>query len=138
MRLPAQTQPAQIVYSEMSFSHFQARQSAEKPLKVVDAVKGMWREQPHGRAFTRGLGVCLVRAIPVNMVTFMTYEVSGSHVLSSYVSPSATYAIKTHGERDQWQPCPLFVRISLCHISLSATYASNTHGERGQWQPYPL
>lgn len=85
-------------------------------MKVVDAVKGMWREQPHGRAFTRGLGVCLVRAIPVNMVTFMTYEVSGSHIVSLFVSPSARYVSNIHDECGQWQPYCLFVRISLCQI----------------------
>jgi len=55
-------------------TRIQARQASEARYRIVDAVREMWREQPHGRAFTRGLGVCLVRAVPVNMVTFMTYE----------------------------------------------------------------
>mmetsp|Transcript_19140 Transcript_19140/g.37264 ORF Transcript_19140/g.37264 Transcript_19140/m.37264 type:complete len:91 (+) Transcript_19140:3-275(+) len=52
----------------------QARQASEPTFKIMDCVRQMMKEEPMGRAFTRGLGVCLIRAVPVNAVTFLTYE----------------------------------------------------------------
>uniref|UniRef100_A0A6U4RVQ6 Mitochondrial carrier protein n=1 Tax=Hemiselmis andersenii TaxID=464988 RepID=A0A6U4RVQ6_HEMAN len=55
-------------------TRIQARQASEPTYKIADCLRTMAREEPMGRAFTRGLGVCLVRALPVNAVTFLTYE----------------------------------------------------------------
>jgi len=55
-------------------TRIQARQASEPTYRIRDCIRDMAREEPMGRAFTRGLGVCLVRALPVNAVTFLTYE----------------------------------------------------------------
>lgn len=55
-------------------TRIQTRQAGTPAYKMADCARDMWREQANGRAFTRGLGVCLVRSIPVNAVTFLTYE----------------------------------------------------------------
>lgn len=55
-------------------TRLQTRQATEPTYRIMDCARDMWKESPRGRAFTRGLGVCLVRSIPVNAVTFLTYE----------------------------------------------------------------
>mmetsp|Transcript_16127 Transcript_16127/g.40664 ORF Transcript_16127/g.40664 Transcript_16127/m.40664 type:complete len:417 (+) Transcript_16127:169-1419(+) len=55
-------------------TRIQARQASEPTYRIRDCLRTMANEEPMGRAFTRGLGVCLVRALPVNAVTFLTYE----------------------------------------------------------------
>jgi solute carrier family 25 carnitine/acylcarnitine transporter 20/29 len=39
-----------------------------------EIIRNMKAEQPYYRAFTRGLGLTMVRALPVNCVTFVVYE----------------------------------------------------------------
>mmetsp|Transcript_44921 Transcript_44921/g.105810 ORF Transcript_44921/g.105810 Transcript_44921/m.105810 type:complete len:323 (-) Transcript_44921:45-1013(-) len=48
---------------------------AELPKRrTFDVIREMAKERPHYGAFTRGLGVTLIRSVPVNMVTFLFYE----------------------------------------------------------------
>ena len=55
-------------------TRIQSQPAALPPLKIWPTAKQMAAEEPGLKAFTRGLGVTLVRSFPVNVVTFLIYE----------------------------------------------------------------
>ena len=55
-------------------TRIQSVPAASAPLKIWCVFRQMAAEEKGFKAFTRGLGVTLVRAFPVNVVTFLMYE----------------------------------------------------------------
>ena len=55
-------------------TRIQSVPAASAPLKIWCVIRQMAAEEKGFKAFTRGLGVTLVRAFPVNVVTFLMYE----------------------------------------------------------------
>jgi solute carrier family 25 carnitine/acylcarnitine transporter 20/29 len=55
-------------------TRIQSQPPALTPLKMWPTARQMAAEEPGFKAFTRGLGVTLVRSFPVNVVTFLVYE----------------------------------------------------------------
>jgi solute carrier family 25 carnitine/acylcarnitine transporter 20/29 len=49
-------------------------QRTDKPLRIRDCFRAVWREGNGVKAFYRGLSAALVRAVPANAVTFVAYE----------------------------------------------------------------
>ena len=55
-------------------TRIQSQPAALPPLKIWPTARKMAAEEAGLKAFTRGLGVTLVRSFPVNVVTFLMYE----------------------------------------------------------------
>jgi solute carrier family 25 carnitine/acylcarnitine transporter 20/29 len=55
-------------------TRIQSQPAASPPLRIWPTARQMAAEEPGFKAFTRGLGVTLVRSFPVNVVTFFMYE----------------------------------------------------------------
>lgn len=55
-------------------TRIQAQPAKLPPLSAAEVARQMKAEMPQYKAFTRGLGLTLLRSVPVNMVTFVVYE----------------------------------------------------------------